>query len=79
MSTILITNPTENQVLEHIDSKIHYVEANNIVLAMSDLKRWFKAYDKFSDFLYLENGYCLCKVDEDEEIYSEEQTLITAG
>lgn len=79
MATILISSPTENQVLEHIDSKFHFVEANKVILAMSDLKRWFRKYQNLSDFLFLENGYFLCKVDEDEEIYSEEQTLITAG
>lgn len=79
MATILIKNPTKNQMLNVIDSQSHYVDAAGVILAMPDLKRWLQKYDTIHDFMYTENGFSLCKVDEGEEIHSEEQTLITAG
>lgn len=76
MATILINNPSKEQIMEHIDSKSHYVETTGIILAMSDMKRWFNRFEELSDFLLIDKGYTLCQAKVGEEIYSEEDTLI---
>ena len=76
MATILINNPSKREIMQYMESTAHYVEADGIILAMSDLSIWFKKYEVIHDFMNIDNGYTLCKVDRGETIYSEENTLI---
>lgn len=75
MATVIKTNPSDSEVLEFKFSNSHFIKSDSIILAMSDVLFWLKGSKEISDFIETE-GLELCKVDEGEEIYSEEETLI---